>query len=999
MSFLNLALLAGAAGILIPIIIHLLNRRSNRVIDWGAMKYLLESIAIRNRRIQLEEALLMACRCLLVGLLALALARPFIPAGSTVPWLVVLPLILVGIVGLGVAAVLQEEPVWRRWIGLSSIGLLIIAGLLVWTDLFNLSRFAPGARQDIAIVIDGSTSMSMTVDGLTNFDRAVEEARTIVKRAPRGHAFSIIVGGPAPSPKILDPTTDRAELDLILDDLNPLDGSMATYHSLTLASLGLARGDNPAKQIILLTDGQNVGWETGKTGRWNFLRDTFKNLPSEPQILLRKMPLPQYLRNVAITDVSLSREIVGVDREVDVTVTVENTGNEAVTPGSLTLQVEGGRQYVDQSLGQLQPGERQVVTFTHQFSEPGAHSVTSTLDVQDDIEQDNRGYAALNIADSLKVLIVDGRPSGKFFDRAATFPAIALAPSSLTLNPNQTPATAFPGADGDNEEVYDPTLEAIRFLVEPSIIGAPNIANVPDYEAYDVVILADVPRLPSTAAQKISTFVKGGGGLLVAPGQKVKPDFYNNWLDETGTPFMPAEFQPNLAVASPDDLITPSAQTLTHPVVQKVSDTSKSDFTTAVITAHWPLVVPNELTKETSVGARMNNGDILLASRKTGDGNVVMLGVPLDTTGGSLPTRQAFLPFLHEVVYYLANPAAYDLNLDPGWDLSLQLAGNRGSIIGEGLRGEYFANHNSDQPIHTRNDPAIQFNWLSGAPAPGVPADNFKVVWTGKLRPPVSGYYRLYAEADDRFDLYIDGKAVIRGNSRGNFKFDSNRWYDIRAEYLEYNSNAHCTLTWETREFGRQIIPPKYFRTFAGPVPNQEDITTTESSLASYSVTGPNDATLSAVLNSTERGSLFKIQGDISSGLYRMKIPEDHTGYFRSFLRGDSDTIPFTVKRDAKESHLSRLTEADFTFLGKFVTISQPETLEDIIGFLSGNQFGQELWKYLAIGAFFFLLLEVALARWIARSRRTGEEITIDFENKDTPTDGFKEQLARMGKA
>ena len=111
MLFLNTILLLGALGITIPIIIHLLNRRSSRVVDWGAMNFLLESLAIRNRRIQLEEALLMAARCLLVGLLALALARPFIPPGSTVPWLLVLPLLLLAVVGLGVAVVLHDEPV------------------------------------------------------------------------------------------------------------------------------------------------------------------------------------------------------------------------------------------------------------------------------------------------------------------------------------------------------------------------------------------------------------------------------------------------------------------------------------------------------------------------------------------------------------------------------------------------------------------------------------------------------------------------------------------------------------------------------------------------------------------------------------------------------------------------------------------------------------------------------------------------------------------------
>ena len=62
MLFLNIGLALGLAAIAIPIIINLLNSKSAKDIDWGAMRFLLESLATRSRRIQLEEALLMACR-------------------------------------------------------------------------------------------------------------------------------------------------------------------------------------------------------------------------------------------------------------------------------------------------------------------------------------------------------------------------------------------------------------------------------------------------------------------------------------------------------------------------------------------------------------------------------------------------------------------------------------------------------------------------------------------------------------------------------------------------------------------------------------------------------------------------------------------------------------------------------------------------------------------------------------------------------------------------
>ncbi len=1001
MLFLNAILLLGALGVAIPIAIHLLNRRSSRVVDWGAMNFLLESLAIRNRRIQLEEALLMATRCLLVGLLALALARPFIPPGSTVPWLLVLPLLLLAVVGFGVAAVLHDEPVWRRRVAIGAVlALLLCAALVVFEKYLNLSRFAPGARQDIALVLDASTSMGIATDGTTNFGRAVEEARALVKRAPRGHAFSLIVGGPSPSAPVLDPTTDRAALDAALADLLPLDGAMSAYQALTLASLSLARGDNPAKQIVILTDEQNVGWEIGQSGRWNFLRDAFENLPSEPQIMVRRMPLPESVRNLAVTDLRLSREIVGVDRPVVITATVANTGNEAATPAALVLRIDDGRDYRDTSLGQLRPGEEHSVAFTHQFAEAGAHSLSAALEVEDDIASDNTGWSALNVASELKVLIVEGRPSARALDRAAAFAAVALAPSALTLDPTlqaNIPGAADPAADDFNQN-YDPTLDPVRFLVDPRVVEPPALAAIADFSGYDAVLLADVPRLSGTVAAALARYVDHGGGLLVAAGAKAQADFYNGWRMESGVPFLPATLG-DPVVAGGGAAFSPSAQTLVHPALAKVADPGKSDFASASITNYRAQTIPETLAKESSVGARLNDGGILLSSRRAGRGQVVLSGIPLDLSSGNLVTRQAFLPFLHELVYHLADPAAYQLNVDPGWEVNLALAGKRGRALGEGLIGRYYASHDATEPAYTRQDPAIDFQWMNGSPAPGIPADGFKVEWTGKIQIPETKRLAFSAETDDALELFIDGKSVVEFNQgtrerRYSEKVEENRWYDFRAVFRESGGEAQAVLKWEADKLPSQIIPSSRFRTFSGA----GDETGRESGLASFAAAGPDGRPRVATLSSQDGGSVLKLQGQISSGLYRLAVPEDQAPYFSDFLRGRSREIPFTVKRDPAESRLVRLSEADYAFLGNFVTLSQPQTLEELIGFLNGNQFGQELWKYLALGAFAFLLLEIALSRWIARSRRMGEEIAIRFESKDAPSSAFREQLAKFGK-
>lgn len=1001
MLFLNTVLLLGALGIAIPIVIHLLNRRSSRVVDWGAMGFLLESLAIRNRRIQLEEALLMATRCLLVGLLALALARPFIPPGSTIPWLLILPLLLFAVVGIGVAVVLHDEPKWRRWIAGISIGLLLACvALIVFEKYLNLSRFTPGARQDIALIIDGSTSMGITVDGMTNFERAIEEARTLIKRAPRGHAFSLILGGPSPGARVLDPTTDRAVLEASLDEMAPLDGAMTTYQAFTLASLSLARGDNPAKQIVIMTDEQNVGWEIGQSGRWNFLRDAFRNLPSEPQIMIRKMPLPDFIRNLAVTDVRLSREIVGVDRPVNVAVTVANTGNEAVTPGALVMTVDDGRDYRDSSVGQLRPGEEQTIFFTHQFGEAGAHSLSLTLEVEDDIESDNTGVSAVNVASELRVLIVDGRPADRAFESASAFAAVALAPSALTLDPEleANAASVSDEASDDFNRDYDPTRDLIRFLVDPQVLPLPDIATISDFTDFDTIILADVPRLPAAVAASLAKYVSDGGGLLVAAGQKSQPDFFNGWKTADEAPFLPATLG-EVTFAPAGQAFSPSARTLAHPALQKIADTSKSDFAGTLISNFRPQTIPDTLTKESSVGARLNNGDILLSSRRVGRGQVLLLGIPLDLSSGNLVTRQAFLPLIHELVYHLADPAAYQLNLEPGWEVNIGLTGKRGRAIGEGLIGRYYASHNATEPGFTRQDEAINFNWLNGVPAPGIPADNFRVEWAGKIQLPDPKNLNFKIEVDDAFEFWIDGKQVGQFNGPGgdrrlSGKFEANRWYDFRAVFRENTGEAKAMMRWEGDGLPNQIIPPARFRSFSGG----DELTGRESGLTSFAVRGPNDRPRSAQLSSLDGGSVLKLQGDISSGLYHLTVPDEQAPFFAAFLRPGSKEIPFTVKRDAAESRLVRLSDADYAFLANFVTLSSPQTLEELIGFLNGNQFGQELWKYLALGAFVFLLIEIVLSRWIAQSRRMGEEIKIQFESKDAPTNSFREQLARFGK-
>ena len=90
MTFVNTAMLFGLLLIAVPILIHLLNRSRAKVLDWGAMRFLLASLTSQNRRILIEEIILLVMRCLLVALVVMAIARPFLSSRARVPWAIVL---------------------------------------------------------------------------------------------------------------------------------------------------------------------------------------------------------------------------------------------------------------------------------------------------------------------------------------------------------------------------------------------------------------------------------------------------------------------------------------------------------------------------------------------------------------------------------------------------------------------------------------------------------------------------------------------------------------------------------------------------------------------------------------------------------------------------------------------------------------------------------------------------------------------------------------------
>ncbi|SDG45472.1 beta-glucosidase [Lentzea fradiae] len=121
-----------------------------------------------------------------------------------------------------------------------------------------------------------------------------------------------------------------------------------------------------------------------------------------------------------------------------------------------------------------------------------------------------------------------------------------------------------------------------------------------------------------------------------------------------------------------------------------------------------------------------------------------------------------------------------------------------------GLRADFYNNRGlQGAPAVSRTDSVIDFNWLTGSPAPGVNSDNWSARWVGTLTAPVTGTYDFALTSDDGSSLYIDGRHVI--DNWGDHATQT-RWasvpleggvpHQVVVDYSEAEGFANLSLDW-----------------------------------------------------------------------------------------------------------------------------------------------------------------------------------------------------------
>jgi alpha-D-xyloside xylohydrolase len=119
-----------------------------------------------------------------------------------------------------------------------------------------------------------------------------------------------------------------------------------------------------------------------------------------------------------------------------------------------------------------------------------------------------------------------------------------------------------------------------------------------------------------------------------------------------------------------------------------------------------------------------------------------------------------------------------------------------------GLTAEYFNGQDLKNPVATRVDPQVDFDWKT-APTADLGQENFSVRWTGFVQADAGGEYAFTTTSDDGVRLWIDGKQVIDDWNIHAARLDTaalkmapHSRHAIRMEYFQGTRDAVARLGW-----------------------------------------------------------------------------------------------------------------------------------------------------------------------------------------------------------
>ncbi len=601
MAFLNPLLLFGLAAISVPILIHLLNRRKFQKVVWAAMRFLQTSVEKNQKRMRIEDLILLALRCLLLVLLALALARP----------------------------------------ALRNAG----------------SDFLGQSKVTAAIILDNSASMGLSDGTATRFAKARQAAEQALETMPAGSATAVLLASDIAQGAVAEPTFDFNLVRKVLREAPLTDRGSDLLPAVQRAVDLLKQRVGLRKEIYLITDGQLAGWK-----QMTEIQRLIESVARETRVHIVLINEHEE-RNLAVTDLRNASGLAPVGHPIRFEARVSNFGREEVRAVRVSLNLDGEPPSDEFTIDSLPAGGSKSVSLFSKLRTDGFHSVVARL-AEDRLASDDRRTLVVRAVKEVRVLLIDGEPGVEARDGETFFLRHALVP--------------VPGGEQAN------------YFVKTTRILSTEIGGV-RFDDFDVAVLANVPDLGEAATKSVEQFVRRGGGLMVFPGGRINPAFYNEQLAGR-LHLLPAAFGPARGDAGQDAIyFTLQNRDLEHSLVSLWNDPNAGTLGSArFFRAHDLLPLTNTVpvsdagrTNGTAgldesgapqVVLKFSHGTPALVEHTYGLGRVVQWASTADTAWNDLPVRPSFVPLLHRTLGAMVQRQDEGLNVRVGQKFTRRVA-------------------------------------------------------------------------------------------------------------------------------------------------------------------------------------------------------------------------------------------------------------------------------------------------------------------------------------
>lgn len=369
---------AGLGLVALPILIHILNRRRFRIVNWAAMEFLLRAMRKNRRRLRFEQMLLLATRCLVLLLLGLALSRPLGCQDSS------------------------------------------LAGLA-------------GQRSGLhVLVIENSYAMSYHADRAgapTQLDQAKIIAKALIRRLSSGGESVAIVTASRPARAVIaTPVYDLKAAEAAVDRIEQSWGGTDQAGALVLAR-DIARSDASQlnKTLYLIDDSRRIAWQSDPDA----IRQAGRDLAEVFKSGIFHFNLGKSGEwNQAVVGVHSGQSLVTTRFPADFIADVRGFG---VCPTDPRLSWKVDEDVVGPAGVPVKANDTATnITMTASNLSGGIHVVSASLAGDDRLPIDNTRFEVVEAVTQLKVLIVEGErgvgglgSSGAFLDTALNPPLSA----------------------------------------------------------------------------------------------------------------------------------------------------------------------------------------------------------------------------------------------------------------------------------------------------------------------------------------------------------------------------------------------------------------------------------------------------------------------------------------------------------------------------------------------------------------------------------------------